>query len=60
MLVPCATAIPVLKFKTIINSSEITCGYIPQMQSCMLFSVRQSYGVRPQTKVILKCNRLHL
>ena len=33
MVVLCATAIPVLKFKIIRNSSEITCGYIPQMQS---------------------------
>ena len=59
MVVPCATAIPVLKFKTRISSSEITCGNIPQMQSCILFSVRQSHGVQPQTKVILKYN-MHL
>ena len=45
MVVPCAAAIPVLKSKTIINSSEITCGYIPQMQSCILFSVGLSHGV---------------
>ena len=47
MVVPCATAIPVLKFKTIMNGSEITCCYIPQMQSCILFSVRLSHGVQP-------------
>ena len=46
MAVLCATAIPVLKFKTITNSSEITCGYIPQIQSCILFSVRLSHGAQ--------------
>ena len=47
MVVQCATAIPVLKFKTMMNSSKITCGYIPQMQSCILFSLRLSHGVQP-------------
>ena len=37
MVVPCTTAIPVLKFKIIINSNEITCGYIPQCSLAFYF-----------------------